>query len=60
MTISMPKITAANGQTLTSELMRSACCRNHSNPATTIITPMAMPTIEPPRGIPKHSRSYLL
>jgi len=60
MSISIPKTIIANGQTSTVFGISSVCCRIATNPAKTIITPMARITIAPPPGIPKHSSSCLL
>jgi len=62
MMIRIPKIMTAKGHADTPGGITSmpGCCRNHMIPQSRITTPMAKPTIVPPRGIPKHSSSTCL
>jgi hypothetical protein len=56
----MPKMIAASGHTLIVEEITFACCNSHMTPANTMMAPMAIPTIAPPLGMPKHSYSIRL
>jgi hypothetical protein len=56
----IPKTIIANGHTLTPEGIRFACCRKYMMPAAKMIRPMAIPTIAPAPGMPKHSFSTRL
>lgn len=51
----MPKIMMTMGQISTVCVMTPVCCASVMSPQMSIMTPMAMPTMAPPWGSPKHS-----
>ena len=57
---SIPNMMMANGQISTFCAIRPDCCASVMMPQKSTIRPMAMPTIAPPCGSPKHSCSARL